>query len=155
MKFNTTVGANLAILEEDAVHSYFTLSTRLRRKHAQNMEAEKDGFVANCESDTDQTLLEQFNLLSSKLDTIQETVSKEMKRTTTTSDTLLTRKEDEGLRQLNASADLRGNLNDNNEAEKVRYTERQKESTTSKQKWEYKQMEVHIRPRETIQKTYI
>ncbi|XP_052079710.1 transient receptor potential cation channel subfamily M member 2-like [Mytilus californianus] len=155
MKFNTTVSANLAILEEDAVYSYLTLSTRLKRKHAQNMEAEKDRFVAKYESDTDQTLLEQFNLLSSKLDTIQETVSKEMKRTTTTSDTLLFRKDDEQHIQLNAPSDLSGNRNDKNEAEKYWYKERQKEGTTGKQKREYKQIEVLIRPRETIQNTYI
>ncbi|CAG2255382.1 unnamed protein product [Mytilus edulis] len=68
----------LAILEKDAVYSHLNSSTRLRRRRARNMDAEKDGFEASYEKDTDLSLQEQINVLSSDVDLILKTVKQIM-----------------------------------------------------------------------------
>ncbi|CAG2255388.1 unnamed protein product [Mytilus edulis] len=68
----------LAILEKDAVYSHLNSSTRLRRRRARNMDAEKDGFEASYEKDTDLSLQEQINVLSSDVDIILKTVKQIM-----------------------------------------------------------------------------
>ncbi|CAC5399909.1 TRPM1 [Mytilus coruscus] len=69
----------LAILERDAVYSHFNSSTRLRRHRAKNMDAEKDGFDASYEKDTDLSLQEQINVLSSDVDIIQKNQEETLK----------------------------------------------------------------------------
>ncbi|XP_063417285.1 transient receptor potential cation channel subfamily M member 1-like [Mytilus trossulus] len=59
-------------LEKKAVYNYFNLPARMRRYHAKNMEAEKDGLEASYEQDTELSLQEQFDLLSSDMDSMQE-----------------------------------------------------------------------------------
>ncbi|XP_076088140.1 transient receptor potential cation channel subfamily M member-like 2 [Mytilus galloprovincialis] len=68
----------LAILQKDAVYSHLNSSTRLRRRRARNMDAEKDGFEASYEKDTDLSLQEQINVLSSDVDLILKTVKQIM-----------------------------------------------------------------------------
>ncbi|CAG2186427.1 unnamed protein product [Mytilus edulis] len=55
-----------------------TIDIRLRRIHAKNIEAEKDGFEANYE-DTDQSLQDQFNLLTSEVDLLQKNQEETLK----------------------------------------------------------------------------
>ncbi|XP_052079708.1 transient receptor potential cation channel subfamily M member 1-like isoform X2 [Mytilus californianus] len=69
----------LAILERDAVYSHFNSSTRLRRHRAKNMDAEKDGFDASYEKDTDLSLQEQINVLSADVDIIQKNQEETLK----------------------------------------------------------------------------
>ncbi|XP_076088237.1 transient receptor potential cation channel subfamily M member 5-like isoform X1 [Mytilus galloprovincialis] len=69
----------LAILEKDAVYSHLNSSTRLRRRRAKNIDAEKDGFEAIYEKDTELSLQEQIHVLSSDVDLLQKDLEETLK----------------------------------------------------------------------------
>ncbi|CAG2187886.1 TRPM4 [Mytilus edulis] len=69
----------LAILEKDAVYSHLNSSTRLRRRRAKDMDAERDGFEAMYEKDTELSLQEQIHVLSSDVDIMQKDLEETLK----------------------------------------------------------------------------
>ncbi|CAG2255389.1 BCAN [Mytilus edulis] len=69
---NKPESEQLAILERYSVYRHLNSSIRLRRYHATNTEAEKDGFDTSYTQEADISLEEQFDLLTSEVYKMQK-----------------------------------------------------------------------------------
>ncbi|VDI38412.1 Hypothetical predicted protein [Mytilus galloprovincialis] len=89
---NKPESEQLAILERYSVYRHLNSSIRLRRYHATNTEAEKDGFDTSYTQEADISLEEQFDLLTSevyKMQKNQEETMKDVKEIKSTKQNLL------------------------------------------------------------------
>ncbi|XP_071149456.1 transient receptor potential cation channel subfamily M member 5-like [Mytilus edulis] len=89
---NKPESEQLAILERYSVYRHLNSSIRLRRYHATNTEAEKDGFDTSYSQEADISLEEQFDLLTSevyKMQKNQEETMKDVKEIKSTKQNLL------------------------------------------------------------------